>query len=64
MLREWIAENIPESAQILNKDFHFDKKKNIIRVYGTVETRQQVGKEKEIVIDKHKRGTKEDTDRG
>ena len=64
MLREWISENIPESAQILNKDFHFDKKKNIIRVYGTVETRQQVGKEKEIVIDKHKRGTKKDTDRG
>ncbi len=62
MLREWIKENIPESAQILNKDFHFDKKKNIIKVYGTIETRQQVGKEKEIVIDKHKRGTKEDTD--
>lgn len=62
LLREWISENIPENAQILNKDFHFSKKKNIIKVYGTIETRQQVGKEKEIVIDKHKRGTKEAAD--
>lgn len=63
LLRQWIKENIPKTAEILNKDFHFSAKKNIIRVYGTVETRQQVGIEKEIVIDKHKRGTKEGADR-
>lgn len=62
MLRRWIKENIPGHAEILKKDFHFDEKKNIIRVYGTIETRQQVGKEKEIVIDKHKRRTEKDTD--
>lgn len=61
LLRQWTKENVPESAQIINKDFHFSKKKNIIKVYGTVETRQQVGIEKEIVIDEHKRGTEEDT---
>lgn len=62
-LRSWIKEKIPENAQILKKDFHFDRKKNIINVYGTVETRQRVGVEKEIVIDKHDGGTKKDTDR-
>lgn len=63
LLRQWIKENVPESAEILNKDFHFDAKKNIIKVYGTVETRQQVGIEKEIVIDKHKRGTEKNSNR-
>ena len=62
MLRRWIKENIPSQAEILKKDFHFDEKKNIIRVYGTIETRQQVGTEKEIVIDKHKGRTEKDTD--
>lgn len=62
LLRAWIKENVPDEAQILNKDFHFRLKKNIIKVYGTVETRQLVGTEKEIVIDKHSRRTEEDTD--
>lgn len=61
-VRAWIKENVPENAQILNKDFHFASKKNIIRVYGTIETRQPVGIEKEIVIDKQKRRTKTGTD--
>ena len=52
LLRAWIKENVPEKAQILNKDFHFAVKENIIRVYGTIETRQRVGIEKEIAIDK------------
>ena len=52
---------MPEDAQILNKDFHFDQK-NIIRVYGTVETREQVGIEKEIVIDRKERRTEEAAD--
>ena len=62
LLRVWIEENVPEDAQILNKDFHFDQKKNIIRVYGTVETREQVGIEKEIVIDRKERRTEEAAD--
>lgn len=64
LLREWIKENVPEKAQILNKDFHFSEKKNIIRVYGTVETRQRVGIEKEIAIDKSKSksGAEKNTD--
>lgn len=69
LLRQWIKENVPENAQILNKGFHFSVKKNIIRVYGTIETRQQVGTEKEIAIDKSESkpkssaGTEENTDR-
>lgn len=51
-IRRWIKENVPEKAEILNKDFHFDQKKNIIKLYGIIETRQTVGIEKEIVIDK------------
>ncbi len=64
LLRDWIKENTPKGAEILNKDFYFDEKKGKIRVYGTVETRQRVGVEKEIVIDKQERGTKENSDRG
>ena len=51
-IRQWIKKNIPENAEILNKDFHFEQKKNIIEVYGVIETRQPVGIEKEINIDK------------
>lgn len=47
----WIEENVPKNAQILKKDLNFDEKKNIIRVYGTVVAREDVGEEKEIVID-------------
>lgn len=69
LLRQWIKENVPAEAQILNKDFHFYEKKNIIRVYGTVETRQQVGverkitrEEKESAIDERTGRTEENTD--
>lgn len=51
-VRAWIQKNVPESAEILNKDFHFEQKKNIIKLYGIIETRQPVGIEKEILIDK------------
>lgn len=51
-IRKWIKKNIPEKAEILNKDFHFESKKNIIKLYGMIETRQPVGIEKEINIDK------------
>lgn len=62
-IRRWTKENVPESAEILNKDFHFEQKKNIIKLYGIIETRQQVGVEKEIVIDKRQEsGNEENTD--
>ena len=51
-IRKWMKKNIPEKAEILNKDFHFEQKKNIIKLYGMIETRQPVGIEKEINIDK------------
>lgn len=50
-IRRWMKKNIPEKAEILNKDFHFEQKKNIIKLYGMIETRQPVGIEKEINID-------------
>lgn len=53
-IRKWMKKNIPENAEILNKDFHFESKKNIIKLYGMIETRQPVGIEKEINIDTRK----------
>lgn len=51
-IRLWMKKNIPENAEILNKDFHFEPKKDMIKLYGMIETRQPVGIEKEINIDK------------
>lgn len=51
-IRRWMKKNIPEKAEILNKDFHFEHKKDMIKLYGMIETRQPVGIEKEINIDK------------
>lgn len=62
MLEHWIKENIPKNAQIVNKDLNFDKKKNIIKVYGTVVSREEVGKEKEIIIDESKPRIEENPD--
>ncbi len=53
-IRSWIKKNIPEKAEILNKDFHFSSKKDMIKLYGMIETRQPVGIEKEINIDTRK----------
>ena len=50
-IRKWMKKNIPENAEILNKDFHFESKKDMIKLYGMIETRQPVGIEKEINID-------------
>lgn len=62
-IREWTKENVPESAEILNKDFHFEQKKNIIKLYGIIETRQEVGVEKEIKFDQRQTtGNEENTD--
>ncbi|MBR4020730.1 MAG: sporulation protein YqfD, partial [Firmicutes bacterium] len=62
-IRKWMKKNIPENAEIINKDFHFEAKKNIIKLYGMIETRQPVGIEKEISIDKRQStGNEENAD--
>ena len=59
--RRWIKENIPKQAEILKKDFHFDEKKNIIRVYGTIETRQR-GRDRKGDCNSTSEELKKDTD--
>ncbi|MBR5128752.1 MAG: sporulation protein YqfD [Firmicutes bacterium] len=49
-IREWAQENLPEKAEILNKDLNFSYKENIIEVGVTIEIRQQIGEEQEILI--------------
>ena len=41
---------MPEDAEILNKDLNFSYKENIIEVSVTIEVRQQIGEEQEILI--------------
>lgn len=49
-IRQWAKENLPENAQILNKDLNFSYKENIIEVSVTLEVRRQIGEEQEILI--------------
>lgn len=49
-IRQWARENLPENAQILNKDLNFSYKENIIEVSVTLEVRRQIGEEQEILI--------------
>ncbi|MFR2965135.1 MAG: hypothetical protein ACLTK0_01305 [Anaerovoracaceae bacterium] len=49
-IRQWAKENLPENSQILNKDLNFSYKENIIEVGVTLEVRQQIGEEQEILI--------------
>ena len=49
-IRQWAKENLPENAQILNKDLNFSYKENIIEVGVTLEVRLQVGIEQELFI--------------
>lgn len=49
-IRQWIKENLPEKAEILNKSLNFSYKENIIEVGVTLEVRQQIGEEQEILI--------------
>ncbi len=49
-IRIWAKENLPEKAEIVNKSLNFSYKKNIIEVSVTLEVRQQIGIEKEIVV--------------
>ena len=49
-IRQWAKENLPENAQILNKDLNFSYKENIIEVGVTIEVRLQIGIEQELLI--------------
>lgn len=49
-IRQWTKEKLPESAEILNKDLNFSYKENIIEIGVTIEIRQQIGVEQEILI--------------
>ena len=49
-IRKWSKENLPENAEILNKDLNFSYKENIIEVTMTIEILQQIGEEQEILI--------------
>lgn len=49
-IRQWAKEKLPESAEILNKDLNFSYKENIIEIGVTIEIRQQIGVEQEILI--------------
>lgn len=51
-VRQYVKENLPQKAQILNKSLNFSREKNIITIGVTLETLQQIGMEKEIVVDK------------
>lgn len=50
LIRAWAKENLPENAEILNKDLNFCYKENIIEVGVTLEIRRQIGEEQEILI--------------
>ena len=49
-IRVWAKENLPENAEIVKKSLNFIQKENIIEVGVTLEVRQQIGKEQEIVF--------------
>lgn len=49
-IRQWAKENLPENAQIINKDLNFTRKENIIEASVTLEVRMQIGEEQEILI--------------
>lgn len=49
-IRQWAKENLPKGAEILNKDLNFSYKENIIEIGVTLEVRQQIGEEQEILI--------------
>lgn len=50
LVRNSIKEKIPENAQILNKDLMFSPRENIIKVAVTLETLEEIGEKKEIII--------------
>jgi len=49
-VRLWKKENLPENAEIVNESLNFSFKNNIITIGMTLEVRQQIGIEKEIVV--------------
>lgn len=49
-IRLWKKENLPENAEIVNESLNFCYKNNIIEIGMTLEVRQQIGIEKEILV--------------
>lgn len=49
-IRLWAKENLPESAEIINKSLNFTAKGNIIEVGVTLEVRQEITEEQEIIV--------------
>ena len=49
-IRLWAKENLPENAEILSKSLNFSYKESIIEIGVTLEVREEIGKEQEIVI--------------
>lgn len=49
-IRLWAEENLPENAEIVNESLNFSVKNNIIEIGMTLEVRQQIGIEKEILV--------------
>lgn len=52
LVRKAIKEKVPENVQILNKSLKFTSEENIIGVTIMLETLEEIGEEKEIVIGK------------
>lgn len=59
-IRQYVKENLPKKAQILNKSLNFSREKNIINIGVTLETLQQIGTEEEIIVDKSDGTVKKD----
>lgn len=49
-IRLWAKENLPENAEIINKSLNFTAKGNIIEVGVTLEVRQEITEEQEIIV--------------
>ena len=48
-LRDWCRKNLPENAEIRNKDLKFVPKNNIIEVTIMLETLEDIGREQTFV---------------
>lgn len=49
-IRLWAKENLPENAEIINKSLNFTAKGNIIEIGVTLEVRQEITEEQEIIV--------------
>lgn len=53
LARKEIKEKLPKNVQIINKSLYFGQEKNIIEVAVMIESLQEIGKEQEIIFEKH-----------